>query len=375
MEQERIDGLDVVVHRTFESARPVWLDVEARGAAFVFQSFDWCATWFETVGRFLRVEPVLVHVRDPGSGAEMFLPLGVQPNRFRVRALGFLDGRLADHAAPVLAGPAGSAFEAGAMVVLLRRIGKALKADVLDLKHLRAVVDDAPNPLIGAHAEPASYATHGVRLAGPRESLAVGRLSAGHQAGNRRRLRRLEAQGKPRFLIAETLEQALAILESTLAQKSQQNRDTGRPNPLALPAYREFYVRMTREHHGSGLVHLAALYLDDRPLATHWGCVYKGRFVWLMPSYDQAWSKASPGRLLLDHLVEWSWRRGLREFDFTIGDELYKLAYSGFSEPLYRQVTPWSPLGWAYWMKSRLEARRTRAGSARGAAGPAAAVA
>ena len=73
----------------------------------VFQSFDWCFTWFETIGRELDVEPVLVRVHDSRTGAEMFLPLGIERKRYGVRALGFLDGRLADHTAPLLGGSDG----------------------------------------------------------------------------------------------------------------------------------------------------------------------------------------------------------------------------------------------------------------------------
>ena len=104
---------------------------------------------------------------------------------------------------------------------------------------------------------------------------------------------------------------------------------------------------MTTRHHPSGLVHVAALVLDEQALATHWGCVHNGRFVYLMPSYDAAWGKLSPGRLLLDHLVEWSFLQGLREFDFTIGDEPYKFTSATPAMALYRRVAARSPLGWA----------------------------
>ena len=58
-----------------------------------------------------------------------------------------------------------------------------------------------------------------------------------------------------------------------------------------------------------------------------------------MPSYDPAWGKASPGRLLLEHLIECSFREGLRAFDFTIGDEPYKASFCNVSDELYRRMT------------------------------------
>jgi CelD/BcsL family acetyltransferase involved in cellulose biosynthesis len=67
----------------------------------------------------------------------------------------------------------------------------------------------------------------------------------------------------------------------------------------------------------------AALISDEQVLATHWGCIHQRRFLYLVPCCDAAWGKLSPGRLLLDRLVEWRSLQGLREFDFTIGDERY----------------------------------------------------
>jgi CelD/BcsL family acetyltransferase involved in cellulose biosynthesis len=365
MDRDRVHGLDVVIHRTFGDAEQAWREVEARGTGLVFQSFDWCATWSETVGRALHVEPVLVHVLDPRTGAEMFLPLGIEPKRFGIRTLGFLDGRLADHTAPVLAGPTDTVFDDVSMKAILRTVGDATRADVLDFRHLRARVGDRRNPLITSRAKRATYATHSLKLDGTWEAFRAERLSTSYKAGSRRRFRGLQKRGVPRVVIAQSVEQALEILATTFMQKARRHRETGRLNPFAIAAYREFYQRMTASYHPSGLVHVTALILDEEMLATHWGCVHKGRFLWLLPSYDAAWGKASPGRLLLEHLIEWSFRQGLHEFDFTIGDEPYKFTFCDVSEGLYRWVSPRSTLGWAYWLKGSLDERRLQAARVR----------
>jgi CelD/BcsL family acetyltransferase involved in cellulose biosynthesis len=73
-----------------------------------------------------------------------------------------------------------------------------------------------------------------------------------------------------------------------------------------------------------------------------------------MPSYEGGeWARYSPGRLLL----EWSFAQGLREFDFTIGDEPYRSAFWNASDALYRLSRPRSALGWAYYAKARLADR------------------
>ena len=348
------ERVEIAVFASFEQAERSWRDLETRGSSFVFQSFDWCSTWFETIGRALQVEPLLAHVREPGSGAEMFLPLGVERKRFGVRCFAFLGSRLADHTAPVLVGRTG-VFDREIVSDILREVASAGRCDVSDFRHLRSAVDGQRNPLVGPGCTVAGYQTHSVRIEGSWESFWAEKITRSHSADSRRQRRRLAELGKPRFVIATTVEQALAITDAMLAQKSRRYRETGREDPLTSEGYREFYLRTTRRHHGCGLIHVSALMLDDRVLATHWGAVWKGRLVSLMPSFEGGeWARYSPGRLLLEHLLEWSFRAGLREFDLTIGDEPYKSAFCNVTDDLYRLIRPRSARGWAYYARARL---------------------
>ena len=84
------------------------------------------------------------------------------------------------------------------------------------------------------------------------------------------------------------------------------------------------------------LVHLSALTLDDKILATHWGLVFNDRFYYLFPSYESnEYAKYSPGTLLLQHLFEWCIDNHLKVFDFTDGDEPYKFFWEDETVKLY----------------------------------------
>jgi CelD/BcsL family acetyltransferase involved in cellulose biosynthesis len=77
--------------------------------------------------------------------------------------------------------------------------------------------------------------------------------------------------------------------------------------------------------------------------------------LWLMPSYKGGeWARYAPDRLLLEHLLEWNFKRGLRAFDCTIGDEPYKATWCNQTDHLYRLIRPRSASGWAYYAHSRL---------------------
>lgn len=66
-------------------------------------------------------------------------------------------------------------------------------------------------------------------------------------------------------------------------------------------------------------LHLSALLLDD--IATHWGYVDKNPFYQrVADTYVGGMESISPGHLLHKHLIEWSFKHGLKFFDFGIGD-------------------------------------------------------
>jgi CelD/BcsL family acetyltransferase involved in cellulose biosynthesis len=71
------------------------------------------------------------------------------------------------------------------------------------------------------------------------------------------------------------------------------------------------------------------------------------RFYSLMPAFDSDphWARFSPGRILLEDLIEWSIKNGFKAFDFGVGDEPYKDEYCEQVIPLYDHVAAGSTRG------------------------------
>lgn len=329
-----------------------WQRAERSGQGFLFQSYPWGSIWLDTIGRALRAEPCLVRLTY--AGGELFLPMAIETKALGVRRLGFLSGNLSDHTGPIIVGDLGALAKLP-LPKLARKLAAQAAVDVVDWHHLTSPIAGNHNPLITTRSRPASYLSHRLDIEESWPSFMRDKLSSSHLAGSRRRWRRLCAQGDPSFVIAAEPSEALTILEATMRHKAERYRATGRANPFEIEAYAEFYREMTIRHLQSGLVHVSALMLDGNVIASHWGCVYRKRFFWLMPAYDAVWGRYSPGRLLLDHLVEWSFNAGLEAFDFTIGDEPYKNTFANRHEQLYRSLYPRTALGLAYALKDRLK--------------------
>jgi CelD/BcsL family acetyltransferase involved in cellulose biosynthesis len=99
----------------------------------------------------------------------------------------------------------------------------------------------------------------------------------------------------------------------------------------------------------SGRVHISALLVGDQIVAAHWGLVCRDRFYYLMPSYEGGeWMKFSPGRLLMEELIEWCFSQGIAEFDLGVGDEPYKAKLVDTVVPLSRVRIPMTYRGRLY---------------------------
>ena len=165
---------------------------------------------------------------------------------------------------------------------------------------------------------------------------------------SRRRLRKLAERGAVSIETAQSADDASAILDAMISMKRKQLlRITGVDPFDAHAGYVDYYIETTRRLFAGGAVHLSALRLDDQILAAHWGYVLDDRFYQLMPTFleDEEWRFYAPGRLLNEHLIEWSTRQGLAIFDFGCGDEPYKSAYCDQHWSLNEAVLPMTATG------------------------------
>ncbi len=70
------------------------------------------------------------------------------------------------------------------------------------------------------------------------------------------------------------------------------------------------------------------LELDGQPLAYHLAFQHARTFALYMTTFDlDSWNE-SPGAVLLRFAFEWAHTQGLKELDFTVGDEDYKTRYA-----------------------------------------------
>jgi CelD/BcsL family acetyltransferase involved in cellulose biosynthesis len=77
------------------------------------------------------------------------------------------------------------------------------------------------------------------------------------------------------------------------------------------------------------LINLHAVYIDKKIIAANLGINYKKKFYYLIPViFIEEFNKFSPGKLLLNYLVNTAIENKLDKFDFGYGEENYKKYWS-----------------------------------------------
>jgi CelD/BcsL family acetyltransferase involved in cellulose biosynthesis len=136
-------------------------------------------------------------------------------------------------------------------------------------------------------------------------------------------------------------------METLIAQKSKAFAQMGVANIFTPPGHRDFYFDLATNPRTRHMVHVSRLDVGSTWAAVNLGLVAGGSYYHVLASYDDGEvSRFGPGAAHLRDLMCYAIGRGLRCFDFTIGDERYKLEWSDSTICLYDHVMPATARGW-----------------------------
>jgi CelD/BcsL family acetyltransferase involved in cellulose biosynthesis len=140
--------------------------------------------------------------------------------------------------------------------------------------------------------------------------------------------RKLQKLGKVTFRHLETQSEARAHLAQFFDQHVTRRAMAGFPSQFLEPDQRRFYEALVDELDLRTQLRFGVLELDSTPIAYHIGVQSNGRFIFYKPAFDVNYWDSCPGDALLRSLLQYARDSGLREFDFSIGDESYKNRYA-----------------------------------------------
>ena len=139
---------------------------------------------------------------------------------------------------------------------------------------------------------------------------------------SRRRCRKLGREVGPVEFIYD--DQRSEVLETCIRWKSEQYRRSGFVDTFSFDEHVQFF----REMANRGVTVVSSLNCGDQLVAAEIDILANDRLGLWVPAYDTQYGTYAPGRLLLLFLLEESFKRNHKEFDFLIGDESYKWYYA-----------------------------------------------
>lgn len=356
------DPYQIFVFDSFAAAQSAWRALEANGFLYGFQCYDWLSTWYETIGRH---QPITVHiceVRDHRGQPLLLLPLAIRKRR-GVSCLLWLGGRQADYHGPIVAPSYRETVRSDEFPAFWRLVLGALPAiDVVHFTKQPETIETLPNPFLSLGAVPRDWAFF-TKLEGSWDEYYRRKRNARDRANTRKHFRRLCERGAVEFSVATTPARRQAVTEIMFEQKQQRYFATRSTNILREPGSQEFYRSLALAPSAMDRIHVSALQCGGDIVATHWGMLFRNRWYWLMPSFAGGdWGRYSPGRILLENLLQWCFQNGVAVFDFTIGGERYKLDWCEEQMRLFEYIEPLNAKGRAYqaWHGALTFLRRNR---------------
>jgi CelD/BcsL family acetyltransferase involved in cellulose biosynthesis len=181
----------------------------------------------------------------------------------------------------------------------------------------------------------------------------------GDAPARRAKRRHMSEYGDVQFATAAEAADARRTLEILMEQKSRALVRKGVADMFARPGWREFFLDLATNPQTRQLVHVARLQVGADAVAANFGVVFGGCYYHVLASYceDSRAAHFGPGALHLRELLKYAIERGLQRFDFTIGDERYKLEWCDSSLKLYDHA---AAATWRGWPAARAAAARRR---------------
>jgi len=299
---------------------------DVASAPHVYHRLDLVRCWSETRGVATGAE-AHVGIATSAAGAQVVLPWVVSKHRGRLTVRRTLEPVGADffgYHTPLLAGVEPQQIDWPGFWDAAR----ASVAGACDQGMFRLV-------------EPEYAARPGMRLASEESPVlslegcddleaVLARCTSSHRVDVNRQLRRAREHGDVSLWTAGH-DDAAEVLRSVQQELWPAYRAVwqGRPveNLLFSSGAAEFVERVVNVGVPQGWAHYSVLRIGTSPVAWHLGFIDSGRLYYWIPTHDMAWSKFSPGKLLLAELIARGCREGWREIHFLTGDQSYKRAW------------------------------------------------
>lgn len=326
--------LDIAIYTELDAVEDAWRRFSNVADCTAFQSFDWLAAWHRHIGARNDVLPVIVVGSYARGGIAFIMPLAVEKTRL-ARKLCWLGQELCDYTAPLLARDFSRRVPPERFRALWRELLQRLQRDprtrhdVIALEKMPHQIGGQSNPFTALQVTANPSGAHLTHLGDDWQTFYFDKRSSATRRHDRAKRRRLGEFGDVRFVHGRDGDDARHMLDALMQQKSRSLASRGVCNVFARPGCREFFLELATNPKTRHLIHLSRIEVGSVWAAINLGIVFGDCYYHVVASYtDGGISRYGPGALHLRELMAHAIGLGLRRFDFTIGDERYKLEWA-----------------------------------------------
>lgn len=340
------------IHTRFDTIESEWRRFQHVADATPFQTCEWLAAWQRHIGNRDGVVPAIIVGRYADGGTAFIAPLAVEPQRL-ARRLCWLGQDLCDYNAPLLARDFSQRVTTACFLALWREIETRLRAerqmqyDWIEFEKMPQTVGGQTNPFVALDVIANANSAHIAQLEGDWETFYRAKRSSATRRHDRAKRKRMAEHGEISFRTVtepSALRDTLGILWE---QKKRIFARKGISDVFAKPGYREFFADFASNPDSRYLAHVSRVDIGQTCAAVNFAMLFGDCYYHVLASYsDGRLTRHGPGMLHLRELLAHAIGIGMRRFDFTIGDEHYKLEWTDIRLPLYDYSSAATLRGW-----------------------------
>ena len=314
-------NLNIKIYNEFNSElEELWVNFEKVSNHYYFQTFRWQKYWFKQMRKnkksFVNQHIVVVKNNDD---ILFILPMYIS-KFFCFKILSWSGFPFSDYNAPLIKKNFIIDKEDFLDIwqLILRKDSKIFNC--INLVNQPKMIDKSLNPFFQFVNTSLSTSYFGIFL---EENINIKKSQI---ADLKYQTNRLQKEGNLVFNVAKTNKEKKNVLKFILKNKRAQYKKTNGWDLFKINAYRLFFIECHIKLYAN--LHLTYLTLNENIIAAHSGYIYNNYYYYLFPVYDSKLKKYSPGKILLNYLVQDCKIKNISYFDFTIGAEDYKKKWS-----------------------------------------------
>lgn len=310
-----------------------------------FQSPVWLNAWFDVFGAQPAIECFVQLVEDAQGEILLALPL-IRRTMGSTTVIETPDLGVSDYAAPLVRRAALPHLPSGAAMWDLLMPAMP-EADLLHIRRIVPVISGMVNPLYGHPAGRQNRLAGWVLPLNAGWETYLGSLSPKMREKLKKMGRKFNRVPNAERRVITDVAEGLSVLKELERLQSQRIETKGLGYHLDEPAICAFYRRLIETGLPDGSVQMTTLLVDGQVVAANFAAVAGQELVYLRVANEFGpWARHALGLLVTEFAIAEAQRKGVRVFDFGMGNYDYKRRFGAVETPLQDLVLPLTWRGW-----------------------------